>query len=291
MKRLALALALTAALAVVLTLSGDQQVPDSGSRTPSPAEADEGPGGAVWPRLAYPPRAALERARAYAARRSGLVSIAVIDPVAGLRGLRPRLGYSSASVAKALLLAAELWRLRSERAPLDAETRSLLEPMITYSDNDAADAIYARVGDQGLADVARRAGMRDFETSGYWGGAQITAADVARFFFRLRRNLAQPHRRYGKRLLASIVRSQRWGIPAGAGHSWRTWFKGGWRPADLGQLAHQGALLRHRGGQRLAIAVLSDAQLSQTYAFEGMEGVARRLLSRPPLRQGGWPAP
>ena len=107
--------------------------------------------------------------------------------------------------------------------------------MITYSDNRAADAVYAQVGDEGLEEVARRAGMRDFEpTPGFWGGDQVTAADLARFFFRLEANLPGPHRAYAKGLLARITPVERWGIPQAIGHGWSVWFKGGWRPAGAG---------------------------------------------------------
>ena len=62
-------------------------------------------------------------AQEFAAAR-GDVSFAVIDDSIGLRGFDPRRRFSSASVSKALLLAAELRRLDSERLPLDGETRT-----------------------------------------------------------------------------------------------------------------------------------------------------------------------
>src|SRR5262249_31762490 len=149
-------------------------------------------------RAVYPRPAAIRRAQAFAAER-GDVSFALIDPSLGLRGYDPDRDFSSASVSKALLLAAELRRLDREGLPLDDETRALLEPVVTCSDNRAADAVYAQVGDEGLEDVARRAGMRDFEpTPGFWGGDEITAADMARFFYRLDANLPGPHRIYAK---------------------------------------------------------------------------------------------
>jgi hypothetical protein len=168
--------------------------------------------------------------------------------------------------------------------------------MVTASDNPAADAIYARVGDTGLEQLARRAGMRSFAVvPGFWGGEQITAADMARFYFRLERNLPVRHRRYGLHLLASVVESQRWGAPAAAGRRWQVYFKGGWRPANWpdgggtsGPVTHQAALLLHRcrgwpafGGQRLAIAILTEQDPYPT-GIESVEEVARRLLSRPP---------
>jgi hypothetical protein len=246
-----------------------------------------------WPRLPYPSRQAIRRAQEFAASR-GDVSFALIDRSVGLRGYQPTTPYSSASVSKALLLAAELRRLERDHEPLDPGTRALLEPMITLSDNRAADAIYARVGDAGLEEVARRAGMRDFEaTPGFWGGDQVSARDLALFFYRLDGNLPRRHRAYGKRLLASITPLERWGIPRIIGRGWTIWFKGGWRPPDeegtSGPVSHQAALLVHRNGERLALAVLSEEPPGP--GFDAIEGIAERLLSRPPPYRGGWLAP
>ena len=248
----------------------------------------------LWPRAVYPPPGAVRRAQRFAATR-GDVSFAVIDRSLGLRGYDYDRQFSSASVSKALLMAAELRRLVREGRPLDAETRSLLEPMITYSDNSAADAIYARVGDEGLEEVAERAGMGSFEAvPGYWGGDQITAADIARFFYRLEQNLPRPHRRYGMRLLARITSVERWGIPQAVGEGWTVWFKGGWRPPgakeNSGPVTHQAGLLEHRRGERVALAVLTNEPPGGS-SFATIQGIAERLLSSPPPFRGGWTAP
>lgn len=248
----------------------------------------------TWPAVTYPSSAAARDAAAFAAGR-GAVSFAVIDANGGMRGYETSTAYSSASASKVLLLAAELHRLRTERAPLDGGTRGLLESMITYSDNGAAAAVYARVGDAGLEGVADRAGMRSFDLDpGFWGGAQLTAADLARFYWRLERNLAGRHRDYGMRLLANVTESQRWGIPTAAGEDWRVWFKGGWRPAGqegtTGAVTHQGALLVHRTGERLALAVLTNEAPGTGGGYTAIEGVTSRLLSEPP-RANRWPAP
>jgi hypothetical protein len=249
----------------------------------------------AWPSAVYPPPRAIRSAQRFAADR-GDVSFAVIDRSIGLRGYDYDRQFSSASVSKALLLAAELRRLEREGRPLDSETRELLEPMITYSDNRAADAIYARVGDEGLEEVAERAGMSDFEpTPGFWGGDRITASDMARFFYRLDANLPRRHRAYAKRLLARITPVERWGIPQAIGGGWSVWFKGGWRPPggqhNSGPVTHQAALLVHRRGERVALAVLTDEAPWGGGGFEAIEGVARRLFSSPPPYRGGWTAP
>ena len=218
----------------------------------------------------------------------------MVDGEAGVRGYDPDNAFSSASASKAILLAAELRRLRDDGAPLDDSTRSLLEPMITYSDNDAASAVYARVGDTGMTEVAQRAGMRSFSVDpGYWGGAQLTAGDLGRFYFGLDRNLVGPHEAYAKRLLAGITSSQRWGIPEGAGRRWDVYFKGGWRPAGTegttGPVTHQAALLEHDSGRRVAIAVLTDLSPGST-SYAVIEGITERLLEDPPAARS-WTAP
>jgi Beta-lactamase enzyme family len=285
-RRLLALAVLAAAIAPLSAVASSDKAPSRGSAAGDPV--------AAWPRVTYPSPGAVREAQRFAAGW-GDVAFAVIDPRGGVRGYEADRVYSSASASKALLLAAELRRLKEEGEPLDSSARALLEPMITYSDNDAASGVYARVGDAGLTEVAERAGMRAFEVDpGFWGGAQITAADLARFYFRLERNLVGRHRDYGMGLLSHVTEAQRWGIPAAAGGGWRVWFKGGWRPSGqegtTGAVTHQGALLVHRSGQRLAIAVLSNEAPGAGGGFSAIEGVTERLLTKPP-RLRRWPAP
>jgi Beta-lactamase enzyme family len=250
--------------------------------------------GRTWPPEPYPSGRRVAAARRFAEAAPGAVAFAVMDGNGGVRGLDQDARFSSASVSKPLLLAAELRLLRREGEPLDEGTRSTLESMIEVSDNDAADNIYARVGDEGMEKAAERAGMRDFEpTPGFWGGAQVTAADMARFFFYLDRNLVGPHARYAKSLLANVNSVQRWGIPATVDGGWRVYFKGGWRPPaseqTSGPVTHQAALLERGSGQRVAIAILTDQSPGST-SFATLEGITGRLLADdPPSRR--WPAP
>jgi hypothetical protein len=277
-------------IAAALLAAGGLPAAEGGSK-----ERDRPSAKKVWPPVNFPSQRAIRRAQEFAAAR-GEVSFALISSSAGRYGYDVDRQYSSASASKALLLAAQLRQLQKDNAQLDAASRALLEPMIVYSDNGAASGVYARVGDAGLYDVAQRAGMRGFSVDpGFWGGAQITAADMVQFYFRLERNLGRRYRDYGLRLLSSISPTQRWGIPAAAGRRWRVWFKGGWRPAGqkgtTGPVTHQAALLVHRRGERLALAVLSNEAPGSGAGFDAIEGVAERLLAEPPPRRGGWLAP
>lgn len=222
----------------------------------------------------------VSRAARYARRDEGLVSFALVDRRGRRHGFDEHRQYVSASAVKALLLAAELRRLKAARLPLDPATRSTLEAMITVSDNDAADLIYSRVGDTGLREVAEKAGMRAFDVSGYWGNAQLTAADLARFYSRLERNLAGPESRTAMEMLNSVIDEQRWGIPAVAGDRWRPLFKGGWITTGLGELVHQAALLKGPRGERVSLAVMTDGQPSRTDAIADIEKIAGILLGR-----------
>jgi beta-lactamase class A len=205
------------------------------------------------------------------------VSAAMIDDTGRRFGLRADRLFVSASMVKAVMLAAYLRQVAEEGPALDYTSRVTLEEMITYSDNDAADTIYYQLGDAPIEETARRAGMESIDVRGYWSETYFSARDCARFMWGINRVLPDRFRRFGLRLLASIVPEQRWGIPAAAGGGWRVLFKGGWRQTDLGSLVHQMALLRD-GRRKVALAVLTDGAPGQPYSIETIEGTARRLL-------------
>jgi hypothetical protein len=201
----------------------------------------------------------------------------VIDERGRIHGHRRGVQYSSASLVKAMLLVAFLRQGDVKSRRLHRSERGLLGPMVRVSDNDAASAVYDRVGPEGLTRLARRAGMRRFAANPVWGGCQVTARDQARFFFRIRRLIPKRHGDYALGLLRRIEPSQRWGIPRRSHRGRRVHFKGGWTPDDDGWRVHQAALLR-RGGSRISIAVLSRGNPSLGYGAETIRGVTARLL-------------
>ena len=209
--------------------------------------------------------------------RTGTASFAVVDERRRVHGHGANVPYSSASLVKAMLLVAYLDRRDVRNRPLRGSERGLLGPMIRVSDNDAASAVYERVGPDGLVGLARRAGMRGFVANPVWGGCQVNARDQARFFSRIRRLVPERHRDYALRLLHGIVSYERWGIPQGAPPGWRLYFKGGWFKDDDGWRVHQAALLE-RGGRRLSIAVLTRGGPSLEYGATTIAGVTSRLL-------------
>jgi beta-lactamase class A len=223
-----------------------------------------------------PSRAAIDAAIDWLEHRAGAIGIAVIDSDDRLRGWNQDQQFVCASVVKPMLLVQYL----RTHGTVDAGTYATLKAMITVSDNDAAEAIYGAVGgDAGLYSVAAAAGMRRFTGAGYLFGAQITAADQARFFYRLPQLVPKPHRALALNLLSHIVSYQSWGIPRVARpRGWTVWFKGGWRGTGLGQLVHQVARLR-KDGRTFSMCVLTDGDPSMPYGIETIQGATARLLA------------
>jgi Beta-lactamase enzyme family len=273
-------------------------------RTPSeiapPGRRAEAPLG-VYPalgparRLVFPSDAALAAAARYAEAREGRVSFAVLASQGALSGVDAGRAYESASLVKAMILVAYLRELAAQgREPTDLELQ-YMDAMIRVSDNFSATQLYELVGPDALDAVAADAGMRGFASSAFWGNCLVTAADQARFFIALDRLLPGAHREYGRDLLGGVASFHSWGIPQAARPAWRVFFKGGWRPDDEeGEIVHQAALLERRA-QRVAIAVLTDLNPSETYGHESIRGVTQRLLrtsgGRPPGVAPGLLAP
>jgi hypothetical protein len=234
--------------------------------------------GRGFPNVGFPGPPQIAAAERFLAGRAGHTALAVVDTHGRLSGVRMHDRFSSASVVKAMLLIAYLQRLARMHSGLDGGSRALLYPMIHVSDNGAASAVQGIVGNGALLSLAHQAHMVDFSVSSSWISTQISAADQARYFFIQDSLVPARFRDYARYLLSSISPDQSWGVPAAARPQWRVFFKGGWLPQSLG-LVHQVARLE-RGGQKFAVAVLTEGDPSMTYGEQTIEGVAARLVGK-----------
>jgi hypothetical protein len=213
--------------------------------------------------------------------RAGVESFAFVDDRGKLHGYRAWRVVPSASMLKAMLLVAYLNRQSVRRRALTDSDRSLLAPMIRWSDNGTATRVLSIVGPAAMYRLADRANMLHFCLRSPWGLSEMTARDQARFFYRIRSFVPVRHRTYALNLLSSIVPSQRWGIPPVKPPRWSIHFKGGWG-SGTGAVTHQGALLR-RDRWRIALAVFTTSNPSHLYGTATIRGVASRFLRPRPL--------
>lgn len=213
----------------------------------------------------------------YVENRAGVESFALVDDRGRLHGYRVRMRAPSASLLKAMALVAYL-NLPSVRGrALTDRDRGLLGPMIRRSDNATAGVVLGTVGSRRLYRLAERAEMLDFSFAWpIWGNSTTSARDQARFFFRIDRLVPRRHRGYTLAVLASIVRSQRWGIAPVRPPSWTIHFKGGWG-SGTGWVNHQVVLLS-KDGFRIGLAVTTEESPSHEYGKHTLEGVFRILL-------------
>ncbi len=214
-------------------------------------------------------------AREYARGRQGDIRFAVVDLRGKLRAFHGGSTAPSASVIKAMFLAAYLRRNSVEDRRLQGWEKAMLGPMIRSSDNGAATRVRNLVGWAAIDRLARKAGMRQFVQFAAWGSSRISARDQARYFYRLERYIPRRHERYARRLLAQIVPSQRWGVTQARPTGWELRLKGGW---GIGaNVNHQVAFLeRHRC--RVSVAILTELSPSHGYGQETLRGVAKRLV-------------
>ncbi len=225
----------------------------------------------------------------YLEGRRGRTAFAVIDSEGELSGVRTDTRFVTASVVKAMLLVQYLREVDRADRDLTSAERKVLDPMIRVSSNQAATAIWRRVGDAGLRRLAGVVGMTNFVigpsyvgscrcSARAWARAQITAGDQARLFYELDGVLPERFREYAKNLLETVAAPQSWGIPQSARPGdWRVFFKIGLRATGLGGLIHQAARLE-RADSVVAIAVLTDGDPSYAYGKRTVREVADRLV-------------
>jgi hypothetical protein len=231
------------------------------------------------PSPAYPSPSRISAARRFLHRRAGRKAFAVIDDRGRLHGYAAHSRFHSASTVKSMLLVAYLRKLGAEHRALDATSKGLLYPMIHSSDNDSATDVLEIVGEAALNRVARDARMTDYEPAGAtWGFTEVSAADLARFFYRQNTMIPPRFRAYARWLLSTIEASESWGIPSVARPEFTVYFKGGWLPEVEG-LVNQVARLQ-RPGITFSLAVLSTHDPSMEYGEQTISGVTERLLGR-----------
>ena len=188
--------------------------------------------------------------------------------------------YDSASVVKVTILAALLrWHQEAGKALTSTEI-SRATAMITQSDNNAASALWNEVGRTRLQHYLNLARMTEtiLGPGGYWGLTQITARDELtqlRLLTSSNTVLNSSFRSFETGLMARVIASQRWGVPAGAPSAVTVHVKNGWLPrATRGWRIHSIGWFNGSSGRNYMIVVLTDNNPTMAYGVTTIQRIA-----------------
>jgi beta-lactamase class A len=261
------------------------------SRADAPARATSICTSAKHPRLA----ASISRGitAALAGRTDSVVGLTAADPAEDLScGFQQKVHFYAASVIKVTIISALLRKVHGPSGMTKAQ-RNLAYLMITQSSNSAAQRLWVDVGMTDMEAFLNKAGMRHTILSDAWGLTQITAQDELRLLQVLTTRgkvLSKASRRYVLGLMANVIASERWGVPAGAPSDVTVHVKNGWLPyprADDWRINSIGAFTGKGIGYQIVILTGPAARgQGESYGIETVQlaaDVINRILAR---RQG-----
>lgn len=266
----------TAAFGATRTRDGDGAGPSHGSSPASPI-----PTTPAVDLIAQ----ARTRIKAYVDRYDGHLAVAALDREGTAALTVGARRFETASIVKVNILAALLLRQNPPGKALGSDTRRLAEAMIVSSDNDAAVALWQRIGgSRGLTAANRAFGLRETRPNTHWGLTTTTAADQLRLLTALTSPegpLTPQDRTFIMGLMKEVIPEQRWGVTAARESGSRSYYvKNGWDTVDV----DGGRWLVNSIGRIVEarhdwlIAVLSDHHVSQKAGIRVVEKAATYVL-------------
>jgi len=190
-----------------------------------------------------------------------------------------------ASVAKVMTMLTLLDQANQGGERLTPEQQDMLDWMMIYSDNDAADTLWTELG--GAPAIAAYLDTRGIngmtpDPDGFWGDSLASPSAVTQL---LAEPIENPSVDYSSRQAIALMSHTdvwpRWGILAGVPDDtpgWVVGVKDGWYPADDGWWVNSvGFIIPDNGGPAYIIAIMSDGQPDLEYGIETIETVARLI--------------
>jgi beta-lactamase class A len=221
-------------------------------------------------------------------------AVGVLDRTTGARAVyNEQVSFQTASIVKADILAALLWKLQNEQRELTSAQQADATKMITQSDNAAASRLYSQLGSATGLNAANTAFGLTHTTPGpgtLWGKAQTTVTDQLTLLSVLTSEdspLSAEHRQYQLGLMSRVATGQRWGVPAAADQSATgVYVKNGWDTLaahnGLWEINTIGRIVEP--GHDWLVVVLSSHNTSQQAGEDLVESAARKAVGG--LRQG-----
>jgi hypothetical protein len=219
--------------------------------------------------------------KALAGRSDSVIGLTVSDAHLDLScALNQKAHFDAASAIKVTIISALLLKVGGP-GHMTAKQKNLAWLMITQSDNDAATDLWDEVGITSMQAFLTRAGMTHTELNYAWGLTQLTAQDELTLLHVLtvpNKVLSPSSRSYALYLMANVISSQRWGVPAGAPASVKVSLKNGWLPQPGPGAWHVnsiGAFFPKKAGYGYQIVVLTDGNPTEQYGIDTIEDAAR----------------
>jgi len=185
--------------------------------------------------------------------------------------------FYAASVIKVTILGALLRKAIEQKRYLTSTEVQEAKLMITQSDNNAASALWDELGIPFIQHFLNLVGMAQTQLNAAWGLTLITAHDELVLLGVLsnpNKVLDDASRAYALGLMAQVIPSQRWGVPAGAPTSVTVHVKNGWLPypGSLWEINSIGTFTApHR---TYMITMLTYENPSMAYGIDTIEGAA-----------------
>lgn len=240
------------------------------------------------------PAAAAATGTPAAARSAARVTTAVLDLDHPDRKPQVRgrnVPYDTASIIKVDILATLLLQTQDAGRGLTRQERTWAEAMIERSDNDAANALWRRIGlAPGLEAVNKRLGLSSTVggTGGKWGLTRTTVTDQIRLLRAVFADggtssasepaLTTASRNYIRTLMTRIAAGQSWGVSAASDSGWA--LKNGWLQRSTTGLWDINSVGRVTSGtHHYLVAVLSDGNTSMTGGIATVEHAARTAVT------------
>jgi beta-lactamase class A len=230
--------------------------------------------------------------QSWLAGRQGEITAAVYDIETGQEYLlNPQDTEKTASTIKVDILATALHLAQLQHHPLPANEAAAAVPMITQSDNDAAEDLYDDIGGwNAIGPFDKSIGMTHTTPNdqGYFGETYTSAADQIALLKQVMLpggELSTSSRQYEYELMLHVISSQRWGITGGVPSNATVAIKNGWLPESSGW--HVNSIGRvHGDGRDYLIAVYTSFDSSWAYGIDTIERIAASAWQAMGVKQG-----
>lgn len=186
-------------------------------------------------------------------------------------GYKANTPFITASSVKVAIMIALLRKVEAKGRPPNSTEMARLKAMIEHSDNDAATALYAEVGDQaGMRTFASQIGLSGFvpaDSHRGWGWSTITPSAMARLFTKLwRHKMVNNHdRALALKLMSHVESDQRTGVGTTAPSGAYVAMKNGWVPGPDGKwvMNSSGIVATSHGTYIIAVYTAHNPSLSR----------------------------